>query len=1283
MEGLSVHLFGGFLLERNSVAVPPIASRVGRSLFAYLVMNRDRPHQRDHLAGLFWPDLPESKARRRLSQTLWQIQDALHDGRSSYLIATTDTVAFDLTTKYWLDVEVFDRQFEVAESPDSAPSRASVDIAALRTCMDLYRGDFMAGFFEDWVIADQHHYRHRYLVAIRRLIDATKASGAYEEALRHARRLTHHDPLAEEVHQEVMRLCFLLGRSQEAIDHYERLRSILSEELGSQPTESTEELYRRIVRHRNAGIRPTRGEELTLPLNARVAAPFVGREEERRQLVDSMERVLAGSGGVVLVEGEPGVGKTRLVTEAADDAQWRGFQVSWGTCVEGTLRPFAPLAGVLESLSQLRIEQLSEQVASIWLKESLRLTTRFKGDSDSTESAELRPEEGSTRMREALINTLAALGTIGPHMVVIDDIQWADSDTLAVLSQLGPRLAESRIHLMLVYRSEEARGDPDLWDVLRDLDAVAGLRRVVLPSLSVFELDDMVKRLMGVAVLDSKVSSLLHRRTGGNALFTLETLLSLRDRGLFDGSDPADVLKDQLTEEVLPVAPRVMSVIDSRISLLSEPAGQVYEVLAVSGDAIDLGVLSEGSGLSRGIVVDAVDDLLHRGLIRDVGDGRFRVAHDHVRQVVYGRMEQHRRSLVHLRVAEALESAEQRDVEALAFHFMKGQDWQRGAPLVMEAGSRAAHLNALETARQHFQSARAASIKAGWEKTRRLDLLGELETVLGVLGRRSEQWDVIIEMESYADKDLAVRGETEKRKAWLHAHSSEFDQAVEAGQQSVRIEKEREDPTALAASLVALGTTHRWAGRPLEGVNYLREAVEVADRLSHERADAETELASTLVEIQDAEASIPHLGEALKSYVKHEDLRGMAEVAGIEARAHLQRGETEAARKAFERAIDVCRQIGYRHGEGVNLVNLSLLHQMQGRVADALPGYEDAGRIFEHLSNDRGKAMVLANAASARHNILGDDERAFTDATAALGMFEEIGDAARQAQCIEILAGIAARQGRQVEGLAMLENSMDMLADTGNRFLEAQHLRSLIELTLEMGDFSGVLSLIDSADELCSESQLDALAVEITSLRGVAMLAMGRAREASEYTGRAVIEITHGVERPYLVWHRHAWASWAIGEDEEATMATIRAREVLDDALGGLSDDELQHALEAVPENARIVEDASKLIAHTVQVELPIIGAPTGRSLGPEEVREVTWTLGHPFDERLESPQDRRKQRVLRLLEEASNGGVAPAVDHIATALGVSESTIRRDISALRAEGYHLVTRGNVQSEVS
>jgi DNA-binding SARP family transcriptional activator/tetratricopeptide (TPR) repeat protein/biotin operon repressor len=1283
MDRLHIHLFGGFLLERDGVSLPPIASRTGRSLFAHLVMQPDRPIQRDLLAGMFWPDLPDSRARRRLSHTLWQIQDVVNAPGASHLDVTTDTLAFKASTPYWLDVEEFDRHFSTVPNDRHDKLRfESLEASRLRQCVELYRGDFLAGYFDDWALVEQDHYRQRYLSALRRLVDATKANGAYEEALVFARRLTHHDQLNEEGYREVMRLSFLLGRTNDAVEQFERCRSVLEEELGSSPSPATVEIYEKILRQRRAGIRPLREEETAVLQGRRSDAPFVGRESERRVLVDCMESVLAGSGGVVLVEGEPGVGKTRLTLEAAEDARWRGFEVSWGSCRPGAVRPFAPLIEVLESLSPLRAEQLSEQLESVWLGEAAKIAPSLGRRISGESSAVLRPAEASTRMIEALVHTLEALGQIAPHVVIVDDVHWADRDTLSVLTQVGNRLRQSRVLLLLLYRSEEARGDVAVWDVMRDLDRVAGLGRVVLSPLSVFELEEMVRRILGVTRLESGISARLHRQTGGNVLFTLETLYALRDQGLFEsGADPSSVLVDQTRGPSMPVAPRVRSVIESRLALLGNHVSAVYELAAVCADSVDIQVVETATALDRSVVLSAVDELLYRGLIRDDGQGNYRIAHDQVAQVVYESIGPPRRRRLHLSIAEALTRSSPESVEAIGHHFRKGGDNAGATQFLRMAGLRSVELNAYATAQHHFEAAIETADSVPLSPGERYRLLGYLEDVLNVLGSRSEQATVISEMADLVSSLPEMAGDMLRRRAWLLAQQGDLLEAEQNARRSVEMERDHGDETGMASSLVALGTVLRWSGRPLEAIPVLEDATAAAAEARH-RADALTELASTLAEIQHAETALEKLAEAEQIFQLADDLRGQAEVAGIEARIHHQAGNRDAALSGYDAAIDLCRRIGYRHGEGVNLTNLANLHQLHGAIAEALQGYDRAARIFDEMGNSRGEAMVLANSASGRHHLLGEDERARGDAERAMTLFSRIGDRAREAQCEEILSGIMARQGKTLEAIRLIEHSLKALTDSGNASLEGQHLRSLALLNLDAGDLESAERAVGMAESVCETAGLEELGVDLISIRGLLALRSGDARSAFDLTRTAIHRLTPGVERPYLIHHRHALAAEAAGEHDEARSAWLKAESILRQALAGLEPAQMDHALTAVPEHRDIVARAAQLTPTTIEVQLPLAGTPTGRPLQPEELALVTWTVEHPDDTRIESLVERRRSRLVRLLAEAESSGATPTTEHLARALDVSASTVRRDLKTLRDQGHHVTTRGQ-QRQVS
>ncbi len=1279
MEPLRIQLFGGFVLEHGSRALPPIPSLAGRSLLAFLALNRDRPHARGRLAGMFWPDLTESRARRRLSHALWQIQDALGEISSQpYVLATTDTLAFNDAAPYLLDTEEFQGHLARLGMTGGAPDPNVDELSELRRAVDLYRGDFMAGFYDEWVALPQQQFREMYLAALDRVVQVAKSRGNHEEALAYARRLTHHDPLREPAHREVIRLCFLLGRTGEALGQYERCRSVLAEELGTEPSPETEELYQKIIRHRRSGIRPAVGSSRPLTFDERTDAPFVGREAERRSLVDGMERALSGRGGVILVEGEPGIGKSRLVSEASDDAEWRGFDILWGTCLEGSSRPYGPLVEALDSgLTQLRAEQLAQQLDGVWLREVCRLVPRVaRWFPDLPVTGSLPSGEARRRIQEALARAFVALGKATPHILVLDDLQWADDETLQVMERLGPHLESTRLVVLLLYRSEEARGDPRVWDVLRNLDRVAGLGRIVLTPLSVFELGELVKRTLGISDLEATTAARLHRDTGGNALFTLETLHALRDEGLVDERTGALTPEAQarLGTEPIPVASRIRSVVEHRTGLLDSGPRAVLEAASASPWPLRLGPLAAAVDLSRAETLAALDDLLARRLLQET-DGTFGFAHDQVRQVVYEAIPGRRRAALHRRLAEAVADDAPTDAERLAFHTLRGGLFAEAAEHLRRAGEQALAVHAADTAAERFRQALDAAERAGWETERRLETAMRLEEVLDVLGRRDDQERILGLLEELAGTDPASRAEVARRRAMYLANTDRFVEAVTSAEEAVALGRELEDPATEAAALVALGLSLRWSGRVHEAVPHLERAAELASDVSA-RAEALTALANALTELQEYGEAAERLREAARLFAEAEDLRGQAETLRVLATGAMEQGRTTEARRCYEESLELCRRIGYRYGEGVTLVNLANLLYVTGRVADALAHYDAAADAFAAIDHRRGLAMVQVNSATVRHEVLGDDTRAEADARAALAFFTEIGEQAGAAQCLDVLAGVAARRGDPEEARGLLRRSLADLKRSEHRWLAAQHLRSLARLELDADDPDAAAAALEQAALLCAEAGLDDLGVEVDSLRAAVAAARGETEAAYARSAEAVARLGPGVEHPELVWLRHGEIALAAGDRLGAIEAFRRAFRTLEGLLGGLPPDQRTRALAAVPEYGRIAAEWERLRPTVVEIDLPRAGTPTGRPLRPEELVTVRWTVETGEDDVDDDPVAVRRHRLARLLTEAQEQGAEPTLEHLAGVLAVSPATVRRDLAALRDTGLDLRTRG-------
>jgi len=391
MERLEIRLLGGFQLGRDGRILDQLPLRAARSLFAFLVLNRERPHTRDLLAGTFWPDFDESRARRRLSQALWQTQATLgEEDEQRFLIGTPDTIRFNADADFWLDVDEFKAALDEAADADR-----SSEVEALTRAVDLYSGDLLAGFYDDWLFPDQDGLRTRFLTALERLADLAMARSDYETALALARRLSQENEFDEEAHRRVMRIAVLLGRHNEALRQFEECRRVLAEEMGTTPSTETLELYEATVADRDAGSRALPSHEESPLFGDADTAPFVGRDTERARFAQRLDEVLEGRGGIVLVEGESGVGKTRLMREVADDAQWRGMDVIWGRSAPSGGRPFGPIGDALRTgLSDLRIRQLQNRLDDTRLATLAPLIPQLAPDAEDPGRARRRPLGG-------------------------------------------------------------------------------------------------------------------------------------------------------------------------------------------------------------------------------------------------------------------------------------------------------------------------------------------------------------------------------------------------------------------------------------------------------------------------------------------------------------------------------------------------------------------------------------------------------------------------------------------------------------------------------------------------------------------------------------------------------------------------------------------------------------------------------------------------------------------------------------------------------------------------
>ncbi|RME46999.1 MAG: hypothetical protein D6791_06915, partial [Chloroflexi bacterium] len=655
---LQVYLLGPPRVEWAGHPLP-VPRRQTRALLYRLAAHLE-PVPREQLCFLFWPDTPESAARRNLSHLLTHLRRALP--APEVLLTTEDCVALD-PQQTWSDVAVFERS--CAAFPPTPPS-------LLPQTLQLYCGPFLAGFslpsspeFEAWVIRERQTLERLYLEMLATLIEERTAHGAYEEAIAWAKRYLETDDLAEGVHRRLIQLYADVGDRGAALRQFEQCAAILERELGVRPLPETRAVYRAVLEGRpSAWQSPMAGPAWrTLP---GPGVPLVGRDEAMGQLEHAFARAQAGHSSVILISGEAGIGKSRLMQDFATRLQNRALILMGAGHPGAQTLPYHPVAQALRAALRCGEKgtsfHLPFSLSPVWLAEASRLLPELRSiHRDLPSPPHSEPDQARFRLFEALhqiVETLASGSQ--PLVLCLDDLHWADETTLDWLAYLAHELQSGRLLLLGTYRAEEA-------------SAVGALRRALAPKGIFHELElagldfeavlQLLHHLVGPLPGIQALARRLQQATGGNPFFLLETLRALTETRQ-PGGDLAGL-------EAIPLPDTVREAVHARLEHLRPVARQVLEAGAILTPPFSFDLVRLTAGRRELETMDCLDELVARHLLVE-REHEYRFNHDLARRAVEASLSPVRRQLLHRRAGRALEQLDRHAVAALAHHFDAG-----------------------------------------------------------------------------------------------------------------------------------------------------------------------------------------------------------------------------------------------------------------------------------------------------------------------------------------------------------------------------------------------------------------------------------------------------------------------------------------------------------------------------------------------------------------------------------------------------------------------------------
>ncbi len=620
-------------------------------------------------------------------------------------------------------------QAQLHSTIPSEHQRASL-VAQFQHALSLVRGPFLDGFwlgedapFDAWVRQQRQQWQVRLQLLCERLSSWQEAAGELEQARATLTRWLALDPLQEEAYRRLMRVQLALGDASAALQVYATCQARLAEALRVKPAADTMALAERIraaaaVRRGNSPARPSLAATARSRPTGELAAPLVGRAAAFSQLAGRYQQAQQGQPQAVLLMGEAGIGKTRLAYEFAGWARAQGADVLSGQtfAMRGRL-PYQPLVEAIRP--RLEEENAPEELLDdLWLAELARLLpelrVRFPNLPVPTED-ELAAK---VRLFEAVARLLDALAQRAPLLLLLDDLQWMDGASLDLLRYLGRFWSRhgSRVLLLGTVRSDGLEPKSQLSAQLVDLGRDVPVTQVSLQPLSRAETLQLLEALVGkeeqstrsgreqrryglvrpaasgpgahpspeLEMSLARLGDFLFAQTGGQPLYLLETLKLLREREWLvprpsaDGSwrlEPsvdmaAAVVQEQSRREL--VAPAVRALIQARLVQLSPAARQVVLASAVLGTQATAEHLWQVAELGVQAGVEALEEAVESGLLREEAagmgrPGRYRFAHNLIRDVVYTELGEARRQVLHRRALELLYTGEARSSE-LAYH---------------------------------------------------------------------------------------------------------------------------------------------------------------------------------------------------------------------------------------------------------------------------------------------------------------------------------------------------------------------------------------------------------------------------------------------------------------------------------------------------------------------------------------------------------------------------------------------------------------------------------------
>jgi len=902
-------------------------------------------------------------------------------------------------------------------------------------------------------------------------------------------------------------------------------------------------------------------------------APLVGRGNEYGLLVGLMARLADGTGHTVLIEGEPGIGKSRLMREVARYGVGLGLPTLVTNCYEmERAMPYQPVSDLVTRALDRAPPAALRGLAPVSLAELAALVPevadRFP---DLPQLSTDFPEARQARLSRAVVQLLGALRADRPLLVMVDDIQWVDDASAQVLHYLARRAVDQPVLAVYAYRDEELDSDERLARLVESFCREAQARRLPLPRLGPADTASLV-----AAVGDDKagapgLAERLHRETEGNPFYLTSILQSVKEGGIQleqRADDGSAMLPDALRAAV-----------HARLARVPQEVRPTLEAAAVLGRRFDFDMLLDATHEGEERLVDAVEVLVRRRLLReDAEGGIYDFSHDKVREVVYRDIGGTRRRLLHRSVAEAIErrsegEAGERDAR-LAEHYERGHLWSKALRYHVLAGERSQGLFAMRDALHWFDRAIALAESHP-------EALGELDGVAlyerrGTARAQAGQTEGAVgDIRRVVDAAKAAGERTKTRDALIqlgmaYRRADAYEEATACLVDALAESRAMNDERHVADTLYHLGTVAWSTGLNAQAIPYHQEAVEISERAQltdlvavqayHGRGEAHFANAEPRAAIACYNRSL-ELARSIgdKSY-ESENLM----MIGHACTGAKGLGDYPRALANFEAALEIAQAADLQWHMGPTLLGMDHVRACTGRYGDAWNGMARTLRWLESLKEVRYQVIAYDFMGHLLLD-LGLHQQALEQMERGLALGREAGIHYFFRAAIEAHHAIARSRLGHRDRAPALHAACDQSRRMAERYLMTRCLEGLAESALAEGDARRCRASADELLALAESNDLRELQASARRWRGEALHSEKDYAGAAAELSRAA-ELAGEVGRVRLQFDIEtalARLRTAQGERDTAQRHRTKARAIASAITGSLASSGLEARLDA------------------------------------------------------------------------------------------------------------------------